>query len=119
MRATPRCCACGATMPGTTHDGHDLAVDGAAGERVSFRWHLACLDADPWAQALGDACSAEDGAAADATALALYRAFRAVLIERHGAGALPSVLRVVRDMPDARRTLRHPRRWGLLTVVAS
>jgi hypothetical protein len=113
---TPRCCWCGDLALGS-HGLHDLGFDGSAGERVVFRWHMACADLDPVMQALADVASMPDGPESDAAAAVAYADARATLEARHGAAMLPAVLHVARDFPERRRTLRARGRWGLMTEV--
>ena len=96
---------------------HDLGFDGGSGERVVFRWHMACVDHDPLLQSLADVASMRDGADADAAARVAYMNARATREARHGAAMLPAVLHVARDFPERRRTLRARDRWGLMTEV--
>jgi|GEM_PF-6012328 len=116
-RPAPRCCLCG-ELAVSARGVHTLCVHGSDGERVAYSWHdVGCLDADPLAQRLADVASMPDGPESDAAMRALYVEVRAALIDRHGEALLPAVLRVLRDFPDARRTLRASGRWGLLTEV--
>ena len=115
-RPAPRCCWCGDVAVGAGV--HTLCVHGASGERVAYSWHdPACLDADVLAWRLADVASMPDGAESDAAMRALYMEVRDELLARHGEARLPAVLRVLRDFPHARRTLRARGRWGLVTEV--
>lgn len=116
-RPSPRCCLCG-ELAVSVRGVHTLCVHGSDGERVAYSWHDAgCLDTDPLAQRLADVASMPDGPESDAAMGALYMEARTTLIERHGEPALPAVLRVLRDFPEAWRTLRARGRWGLVTEV--
>lgn len=122
-RRLPLCAWCGESAPAEV-GAHDLTVQGGSGERVVFRWHdepsadRACLDADPWAAALGDVASMPDGPRSDFAMRALYLQFRQLLVERHGVERLPGLLRVRRDLPEPWRTLRAAgARWGLPTRI--
>ena len=116
-RPPTRCCLCGG-LAVRARGSHTLCVHGASGERVAYTWHdPGCLDRDPLAVRLADVASMPDGPDSDAEMGSLYIEARDTLRDRHGDATLPAVLRVLRDFPEARRTLRARGRWGLVTCV--
>lgn len=107
-----------------------VTLQGASGEKIELRWHLAdtsalasrlgrpapnCAAIDPLHQELADAIGLPDGPESDDVARAVYMKIRARAAS-FGQDMLRDVVMIPRDVCSTKWTLRGPGLgWGVLT----
>lgn len=114
-RPAARCAWCGEVVPHGGPTVYRLDIDSPGG-RVVIGWHRpACLEADPSQEPFADACSLDDGPAAEEATTTAHLAMLATLRARHGE-RVREVVQVRREPADPTMTLRgHGDAWGRCT----